>query len=361
MSDCEELNKNTIINTEEGIVERKKKGNRDPNIEIGHSNSHSNSTDSDVKINIETIINSSMRLFKTNEEFYYLAIFTFIWLGLMMFEFIYGFLESKVDIVSDSFFNYFKTFSFLITGFSILLSRVFVFNKIFLKNRIELIAALSNCVFLVIISMYMCLQALHLVTESNEHDEEQDESVVKFLKNFFVVKAILNVIALMIFSDYILHPSIQIKLLMWKRYRNWKELNTLDIDNLKESKNLIKQWNNHFENMNALTINIITDLISSILFIICFYVSKDQHFEFTYSLISIVNLFVIFVLVGPVFKSTLKVLMQGKSDIYECFYNKMQKEISYFEGCSGIKEMKFWMVSQSEIKCILCIFINRLY
>ena len=43
--------------------------------------------------------------------------------------------------------------------------------------------------------------------------------------------------------------------------------------------------------------------------------------------------------------------MQGKTEVYESFYKKMQNEISYYEGCLGIKEMKIWMTAQNDIKC----------
>jgi hypothetical protein len=91
--------------------------------------------------------------------------------------------------------------------------------------------------------------------------------------------------------------------------------------------------------------------LSSILFLICFYISKDQHFELVYCTISFVNLFILIFLINPVLKSIIKILMQGKSEIYESFYNKLKQEISYFEGCLGIKEFKFWMTAQNNIKC----------
>jgi Co/Zn/Cd efflux system component len=333
-----------------------------------HESSHSDSNkkyqhdQEKFKISFDFIINSSLKLIKTNEEFFYLVILLGIWLSLILFEFIYGFLETQVHIISDSFFNYFKTFSFLIAGLAILLTRISAFKESFLKNRIELIAALSNCVFLIIVSMYMVLQALHMVTEPDEnHDDssahshqpinQEEQDTISFFKNFFIVKVIIDVIGVLVFSDYIVHPSVQIKLLLWKKHRVWKELKDLSIENLKECKLVIKQWNNHYENMNALTVNILSDLLSSILFLICFYVSKDRHFEGVYCFISIVNLVFLFFLLAPLLKSLIKIFMQGRSELYECFYDKLYQEVSYFEGCLGIKDMKFWMTAQNDIKC----------
>jgi Co/Zn/Cd efflux system component len=347
-----EINTNTSHSDDD---DTKKKSSKSLKSKDKHSHSHSHFK-TNSNFDYEFLLNSTIRLIKTNEEFFYLVIFLTLWLCLINFEFFYGLYQSQVHIISDSFFNYFKTFSILITGFSILLTRVLVFNSVFLKNRIELIAALSNCAFLIIVSLYMCLQALHIITETDDgdiaaHNHDEEAATIDFFKNFFIVKVILDVVGILTFSDYLLHPSIQIKLLLWKKYRSWRNLNELDLDNLKESRSLIKQWNNHFENMNALTINLSSDLVSSILFLICFYVSKDQHFEVVYCLISIVNLIVVIILISPAFKSILKILMQGRSELYESFYNKLNQEISYFEGCLGIKDMKFWMTSQSDIKC----------
>ena len=103
--------------------------------------------------------------------------------------------------------------------------------------------------------------------------------------------------------------------------------------------------------MNALTVNILSDLISSILFLVCFFLSKDRHFEGVYFIISLVNFIVLIFLLSPLINSIFKILMQGRSELYECFYAHLNKEVCYFEGCLGLKEMKFWMTAQNEIKC----------
>lgn len=314
------------------------------------------STLKENKMSPNVLIQSTQRLINTNEEFLSLLIFLGVWLLLISFEFIYGFNYSEVNVLSDSFFNFFKTFSFLIACGSILLTRVNVFESTFLKNRIELVAALANCVCLVIVSMYMCLQALHILTEEGDslgesHNLKEDETTIAFFKNFFVIKVVINVIGLLVLSDYIVHPSIQIKLLLWKKHRAWKSLSNLTLENLKDAKSLLKIWNNHFENLNALSINVISDLIASILFLICFYISKDQHYEVVYLIISLANLVVICILISPVFKSILRIFMQGKIEVYDSFLDKMERELSHEEGCLGIREIKSWMVSQNELKC----------
>lgn len=345
----------TQVDIESEGKDNKKRKQYNNNDHDHHIYNHENYSQTNFIIPFDQIFSSSIKLVKTNEEFFYLSIFLTIWLGLIMIEFIYGFFTSKVHVISDSFFNYFKTFSFLITGGSILLTRVFTFNTVFLKNRIELMAALSNCVFLIIVSLYMCLEALHVITEPEEDThhqvENEEKDTIAFLKNFFVVKVILDVVGVLVFSDYIVHPSIQIKLHLWKKHRQWKNLADMNVENLRDCRNLIKNWNNHFENMNALAINISADLLSSILFLICFYISQDNHFEVVYCLISFVNLIILVILISPVLKSIVQNLMQGKSEIYECFYSQLKQEISYFEGCLGIKDIKFWMTAQNSLKC----------
>ena len=55
----------------------------------------------------------------------------------------------------------------------------------------------------------------------------------------------------------------------------------------------------------------------------------------------------------------MKILMQGKCTIYESLYSKLIQEISYFEGCQGVKEIKFWMNSQNNIKIYIKIYANK--
>jgi len=203
--------------------------------------------------------------------------------------------------------------------------------------------------------MYMFLQALHMITEDDHHEAEinnEEVETISFFKNFFILKVIINVVGVLVFSDYIVHPSVQIKLLIWKKHRQWKQLKELTVENFQECRSLIKSWNNHFENMNSLTVNILSDLIASILFLISFYLSNDRHFEGAYFFISIVNLILLFVILAPLLSSIIRILMQGRSELYESFYNKLQQEISYFEGCLGLKDLKIWMVAQNDIKCI---------
>jgi Co/Zn/Cd efflux system component len=313
-------------------------------------NKANNTTTTESIFNITFLISSALRLTRMNEEFYYLLIYLMLWLAFCLFEFLYGFLESKVDILSDAFFISFKTFSFLITGFSKLLSKVYVFNSAFIKNRIELLSALSNLVFLVIVSLHMCIQALHLMTEIHEHEEQEDTSTVYFLSNFFMVKLVLNAIFLLKFSDYIVHPSIQIKMMIWKKYRIWKGV--FNNDTFNDARPIIKLWNNHNENMNALTVNILCDMISSMLFIILLYISSNNHYESVFGIVCLVNIVAVGILVWPGFTSILLILMQGKSDLYQPFKDQLDKEITLFEGCIGIENIKIWQISQSELKCI---------
>jgi Co/Zn/Cd efflux system component len=310
----------------------------------------------DSVFNLTTLISSAIRLAKMNEEFYYLTIYIIMWLTLCMSELLYGFLENKVEILSDAFFIYFKTFTFLITGFSLLLSKVYVFNNIFLKNRIELLSAMANLVFLVITSLHMCIQALHLITEKHEHEVEEDTQTVSFLNNFFMIKIVLNLLVLLKFADYLIHPSIQIKMLIWKKYRRWSS--TFDSHSFGEASKIIKQWNNHFENMNALTVNVLCDMVTSILFIILLYISSNNHYEYVFSIVCLVNISMVAIMAFPSLSSILLILMQGKSDIYEPFKTRLDKEITLFEGCNGIESIKLWQISQNEIKCNILINIG---
>ena len=199
----------------------------------------------------------------------------------------------------------------------------------------------------------MCIESLHLLTENIELRDHVHDNPIDFLNNFNITKIIINVIAILKFSDYLIHPSLKIKLLQWKRYKEWKNISSFTFEDLKEAKVIIKSWNNHFENMNVLLNNLLSDIISSTLFIICLYISKNKHYEYIHSIISIVNFVLIVFLVYPSFISILRIFMQGRSSLCDVYEKKIDREVSYFEGCSGIREIKFWMVAQNEIKCII--------
>ena len=90
-------------------------------------------------------------------------------------------------------------------------------------------ASLTSIIFLVIVSVYMLLQALHLIT-----DDDIRIPPANFLQWLYVIKVIVDMLSLLKFSDYIIHPSIQVKLQLWKYSKVWKNLNDISIDELKK-------------------------------------------------------------------------------------------------------------------------------
>ena len=269
-------------------------------------------------------------------------------------EFISAIVMGDSDIISDGFFNIFKTISFLISCLSILFNHMYSNTYFFLSQRIELIAALVSMIFVVIVSVYMILQALHLVT-----DDDIRIPPAVYLQWLYMLKVIIDLSALLCFSDYIIHPSIQVKLQLWKFVKIWKKLNNITFEELKKITNLRKQWNNHFENMNALCASIISDLLSSLFFLIFFSVFDTVYYARAYLIISIFNFFAVLCLVNPLFYSVLRIFMQGKSELYESFYRKINQELTYFEGSLGVRNIKFWMISQNYIKGQIKIYSTK--
>ena len=294
------------------------------------------------------------QLFQKNFEFKIITSLFTSWIALTLFEFLYALINSDTLIISDGFFNTFKTISFLITCLSILFSHLTSTSSHFLYKRIEIIASLTSIIFLVIVSVYMCLQSLHLLTEEHEIIPP-----VNFFKWFYVLKVIVDLIALMPFSDYILHPSIHVKLFLWKICKEWKNLNDISYSQLKQCGKVLKGWNNHYENMNALCVSLISDLFCSISFIVFFYMFEEDYYDKGYIAISCANVICVFILCGPVIRSVIKILMQGKCEVYNAFYNKVNKEITYFEGCLGMKDLKFWMCAQNDMKCYVKLYAKK--
>ena len=273
---------------------------------------------------------------------------------LTLFEFISAFILGNSDIISDGFFNTFKAISFLISCLSILFHYMYSNTCSFLIQRIELTAALVSIIFLVIVSVYMLLQALHLIT-----DDDIRIPPAGYLQWLYAIKVIIDLLALLRFSEYIIHPSIQVKLELWKYIKTWKKLNDITFDELKKITSIRKKWNNHFENMNALCASLISDLFSSLFFVIFFSVFDTLYYPKGYMMISLINFGAVLFLVRPLFNSVLKIFMQGKSELYEAFYRKVNQELTYFTGSLGVKNLKFWMISQNYIKGQIKIYSTK--
>ena len=94
------------------------------------------------------------------------------------------------------------------------------------------------------------------------------------------------------------------------------------------------------------------------MFLLSFHFSNQEHFEYIYLFVCFINFVIAVILVAPLFCSILQILMEGKSELFQCFFNKIDKEIQYYEGVLGIQQIKFWMVAQNEIKCYLKVLVN---
>lgn len=303
---------------------------------------------------IPSIIQCGTQMIRKNLTFQVIVFLFLAWITITLFEFISSFILGNGDIISDGFFNTFKTISFLISCLSILFNHMYSNTYSFLVPRIELTAALVSIIFLVIVSVYMLLQALHLIT-----DEEEREPPSGLLQWLYVTKVIVDLLALLGFSEYIIHPSIQVKLQLWKYIKMWKKLNDITFEELKKVTSIRKMWNNHFENMNVLCASLISDLTTSLLFVIFFSGFDNKYYARGYMVISLINFFGVLFLVDPLFHSVLKIFMQGKSELYESFYRKVIQELTYFEGSLGVKSLKFWMVSQNYIKGQIKIYSTK--
>ncbi len=313
-----------------------------------------------ININFDDVVNSIIHLGKTNKEFYTLQILFFLWMLFIIIQLTYGYTESLNYVISDSFFNFFKIFAFLISGIAIYFNRYFNYKYKIIHERFELLAALSNLVFLIIVSFIMFISALHLITEDGHKDylhsssglgHDHESYTISVFKFFYLIKILLHIIALIAFSDYIIHPFLEMKINYFKKNKIWiSELNELPLFELNDSSKIIKRWNNHFENINCMIINVLTDLISSMAFLISFHFSNDNHFEYIYFFISCMNLVVVLLFVRCVFPEIINSLMQTKPSIVSSIDSIIQREIGLYEGCIGIKEIKYWEIAKNKVK-----------
>ena len=200
----------------------------------------------------------------------------------------------------------------------------------------------------------------HLHNNKSVRSSDNEIYLINFFQSFCVFKIMLETSFLLFFSDYLIHPSIQIKLQLWKKYRSWKNFEELTIEDLKACNNLIKNWNNHFENINALLINVLCDLSSNIVFLLGIHFSITEHFENINFFVCIINMILTSICIIPLVNSIFQILMQGRSSLFVGFFDKLQEEISLFEGVLVVHQIRFWMIAQNEIKCNMKLKANCL-
>jgi Co/Zn/Cd efflux system component len=224
-------------------------------------------------------------------------------------------------------------------------------------------AALANVVFLVIVGLYRILESLHSMGEGEELMSEGNSMNSKvilsnFIRTFGVVKIMIDTSFLIFFSDYLIHPSLQIKLQLRKKYKAWKNFEELSLKDIKDNSELIKNWSNHFENMNALMMNVLCDLFSNIFFLSTFDYTHVEYYEKINLIVCFLNMILTGFVIFPLFDSITQILMQGTPKILTCFCQELQKTVSFYDGVLATQQMKLWMIGQNEIKCYLKLLVE---
>ena len=122
---------NNIIQEDTGLRDRKSKKKNANSINF-------NNEKDNQALSIKAFAMFGQKLFNVNKEFMIILIYILISFLAMSFEFFYGILYAQIDIISDSFFNLFKTLAFVITALSILVSKYFnSVNKIIIIEHFD--------------------------------------------------------------------------------------------------------------------------------------------------------------------------------------------------------------------------------
>lgn len=372
----------------------KKKEQHSNNNSNSHSHSHSHNSQSNIFIeencsltnedkddyiekSLSELINDFqaflakdfIKLFKSNDEVFYLTCYGAVWIIIILIELISGLILSNGEVISDSFFNLFKSMTFFISIFPILVKKSpnilpKYLDNYFNKSRIELICALSNCVLLVIIAMYMTLNALHMITEDDKelhHNVNhliEESQLLRFNSNFLIIKIVIDVFFLLTFSEYIIHPSFSIKLALRKHLNSWKSFSEVEFKQLKVCNKEIKKCTSHFENMNSLCVCIISDGASSVLLYMLLFIFNG-YYESAYTIVCFFNLIIITILITPLFYSLINLFMHGRSSVYQKLYEEVHGYVLCVNEVTRIKEEKWWMITQIDLNLSLKIIIKE--
>lgn len=285
---------------------------------------------------------------KYNKELYIIIVFLFIWFCYLVVLFVKGISKDDDVILSEGFFNSYRFVSFVITLLSLIYAKKHVDNEQFITKRIELVASLASVVSLLILSAHMCIHSLHLVTEEEHHIEIIRK---EFMNLFYIIKIGVNLIVLIVFYDYAIHPSHILKFKIWKKSKQWKKIDEVSFLQLKENYNLIQRWDNHKENIHSFCVYLKSDIFSSLCFIIFFTVfNAKKYFGWGFMLIAILHFTLVIFMCKPIFHFVLRILMQGKNELFSSFYEQIFSLIQNTEGVIHINELKIWMKSHNDIK-----------
>lgn len=322
---------------------------------------------------VQTIIFSEYpKLFKSNDDVFYLSIFTLMWILLIQFEFIYGLVFTNSYIISDSFFNIFKIFAFITCLVALIIRKSVVINNIdsidniyFFKSRIEQIAALCNSIMITIISLYMMLNSLHMITEEEEFDYDSVKNKaneVNIMHNFnfvfLTIKIIMNILILTSFSEFVIPQNFNIKFQLKKKYNEWRNLNDINYEDLTLCSNETRRHNSGYSNFHSYTNILLVDFLCSFSLVILLYIF-DLTYEKAYLFACVINLVSTFLLTAPIFNILFYVFLNGRSSLYNSFYKECREILGSYENFIDVIDEKWWMISQNELSYIVIINLKK--
>lgn len=312
------------------------------------------------------------KLFKSNDDVFYLSIFTLMWILLIQFEFIYGLVFTNSYIISDSFFNIFKIFAFITCLIALIIRKSVVINNIdsidniyFFKSRIEQIAALCNSIMITIISLYMMLNSLHMITEEEEFDYDSVKNKadeVNIMHNFnfvfLTIKIIMNILILTSFSEFVIPQNFNIKFQLKKKYNEWRNLNDINYEDLVLCSSETRRHNSGYSNFHSYTNILLVDFLCSFSLVILLYIF-DLTYEKAYLFACVINLISTFLLTAPIFNILFYVFLNGRSSLYDSFYKECREILSSYENSIDVLDEKWWMISQNELSYIVKIHLKK--
>lgn len=304
-----------------------------------------------------------LQLFNSNSEIYHLSLLTLAFSVIVFFELVFGLILNETKIIGDSFFNLFKVIPLIITVASVFCSKSQLLqsfnNSTFKRNRIEIIAALANCVLLVIIALYMILNSMHIIAEAGEDEHHtKEESMLSFYFNFLIAKILYGTVFLLNYNDTLIHQSFIIKINLRKIMGTWKPFSQITLNNLSTTSEEIRNHTAHNENLNILCVSVMSDLVSTVVMYVLLFVFGG-YYEKVYLISCFFNLFIISVLITPVFYSLINILMQGRNSMYKPLYEEVKRQLDQINEISKY-EVRWWMESENELVCVIKAKVSKL-
>ncbi|KAL4489234.1 hypothetical protein ABPG72_006298 [Tetrahymena utriculariae] len=341
---------------------------------------------------------------RESEESKKLGNLTFVLVIIIIISILNGVLKSNIQMTINGIHNCLHLFSFIFSMYALMKAKKNAnMHYTYGYTRYETIAAFSNCIFLILSSLFLVISSLHYLTHDEDHSSSTAQTVTDGEKAhtegsqhedesgpliIFYVKIIFNLVGIYSFSEYALFAPLEefqdigastqkyaytgvnestyknysFKYEKFYRYLSQNSHHFTDESHPKpltahpHSSKL--HFTSHYENMHSIFLHFFIDFLFNFSTLACHYL-MNLDFHEAAILLPLIIMIITIIFTKKLLVITFKILLQALPIDDEINVKQMIQEITSINGVVEVPKQHFWGMTAGYLVCNITVKIRK--